>query len=142
MGLIANQAGWFGPPPDEGDGHDNKFTLSVARDAETTVEAMEIVSREIREDIWVGKTFDSPDEFTHELEGEPAGNPAFAHAVNVCWGGSYNKVSLLGPAEKHVTIHLYDRNGIRYTRTKHKVLSGGYWITVATYDWAVNKIYC
>jgi hypothetical protein len=145
MCAIAMQAGWFGPPPDGGDGHQSRFSLKVAQAGETTVEAMQHVSEEVREEIWVGKEYASVESFMHEadagLAGVP-GNPAFAHAVNVCWGGSYAKVSLLQGSSKHVTTHLYDRNGIRYTRTKHKVWNGYGWVTVAVYDWAIDKDYC
>lgn len=141
MGLTANQAGWFGPPTDEGTQATSQFEVAVAADGRATVEGMQAFSEEVREEV-LGTVYSSPDAFMQAVEGEPVGNPAWAHAINVCWKANYDKVVYDTGTSRHRTHWRKDYNGFRYTTTFHEVLSGGYWVKTAAYKWRIDKRYC
>jgi hypothetical protein len=116
--LIAQGQGWFGPPADEGTKQeDSEFAYRARHGMNDASAALAFVSEEIRE----------------EIQGGFGSDPAYAHAVNACWNRPYAKISNLTGGGRHRTVHRYDRNGYRYTKTQHQVLSNGSWVTVAVY---------
>lgn len=75
---------------------------------------------------------------THE---ELAGNPAFAHAVNVCTHSS-GKVSHQTGSGRHLTWFRFHDGGRHYTRTAHQVLTQSGYQTTDTFSYSVSRNFC
>lgn len=140
--ALANQAGWFGPQEQARYETHSTFSIHAAADGQSRYEAADAVSDELREEL-LKTVYSDPDTAMEAVTGELAGNPAFAHAVNVCWHHRYGKVSRRTGAGLHRTFWRKDYHGYRYTTTYHEVLQhpGGYQ-PVNTFKIRTNLRYC
>lgn len=148
MSAVGIDSGLIPTSNGAGESHaESAFSLKVRSTGETTYEGVEAihsagmnVAEEVREEI-ISTVYPSPDAAIEAVEGKLPGNPAYAHAVYVCWHQTYGKESLNTGGGRHWTFWRKDYQGYRYTTTRHQVYSNG-WVTYATYKIRTNLKYC
>lgn len=140
MIMLAEQGGFI-PTSSQGDIHQHsEFSLHVSANGETIYTAAENVSSGLR-NVLTSTTYPSPEAAMEAVE-PVSGNPAYAHAVNVCWHEDYAKISLETGGGRHRTWWRKDYNGYRYTTTSHDILTTNGYQSVALYKYRVDKSYC
>ena len=145
--AFAMGAGWFdfsaGNEGGLSGGHTeaaSRFELKVASDGRTIYTEAENVGLEIRRAI-MGKVYPSPEAAVAATSPELPGNPAYAHAVNLCYHGT-GKVSNSTGNSRHLTWFVKHENNRHYTKTAHQVLSNYVWVTTDVYAYDVSRSYC
>jgi hypothetical protein len=142
VSYIAVESGFL--PTSEGYGPKNQhseLTLHVSSSGKSVYKAASHISEELREEI-MGTTYPTPDAAIAAVVGPLPGNPAHAHAVNVCWNGPGGKASHQTGSSRHWTFHRYDSGGYRYTTTQPQLLQTWGWLTTDTFKTRTRLSYC
>ena len=122
----------------------SEFMLEVEANGETIFTGVEGGSRILTEEIWEevkGRVYPSPEAAVEAVEGPLPGNPALAHAVNICTH-SDGKVSNETGGGRHITKFRFHDNGRHFTRTDHQTLTQNGYITYDTFYYDVSRSYC
>ena len=148
--AFANMSGWFEfSEQDEIPHRPSEFVLEVNQNGETVYRAAEGVSDVLKEEL-LSTTYPNPESAMHAATGAGMGpwwgvylgmRSAGAHAVKKCTTQD-GVVSEQTGSGRHLTYHRFDRDGYRYTKTYHQVLTQSGWVTTDVFYAKIDKGYC
>lgn len=141
MSYIAIQSGALSTSSGNSthQGH-SEFALKVAADGETVYTSAKGISQMLYEEI-MEEVYPTPEAAVAATSPALAGNPAFAHAVNLCTH-SDGKVSNQTGGGRHLTWFVKHENNRHYTKTAHQVLTINGYQTTELYAYDVSRSYC
>ena len=119
----------------------SEFTLRVSEGGQTVYTAAENVTDAVYGEV-MGKVYPDPETATEAVSSvELAGNPAFAHAVNICTHSSGKVFNQTGGG-RHLTRFDGHRDNRHHTDTFHQVLTQNGYQTTDRFHYSVSRGYC